>query len=62
MKPTKQDKRDIEETILWLWEAVEYIGNNPPEIDGEPNWVKNVADAAGVAEVWLRRIQRGEIK
>ena len=62
MKPTKQDKRDIEETILWLWEAVEYIDNNPPEIDGEPNWIENVADATGVAETWLRRIQRGEIK
>ena len=59
MKPTKQDKRDIEETILWLWEAVDYIDNNPPE---SIFWVKNVADAAGAAEVWLRRIQKGEIK
>jgi hypothetical protein len=59
---TTQDKLDIDKTITWLWEAVEYIDNNPPEIDGEPDWVKNVADATDVAEGWLRRIQKGELK
>ena len=43
-----------EEIILWLWEAVEYIENNPPEIYGEPNWLDNVRKA--VAEAGRRII------
>ena len=62
MKPTKQDKRDIEETILYLNEAAEYISMIRDCHDGEPSWQPNVIDACDVAELWLRRIQRGEIK
>ena len=62
MKPTKQDKRDIKETILWLGEAVEWCINNPPEIDEEPNWENNVIEAVDSATEWLQKIEKGEIK
>ena len=54
---TEQDKVDIEKTILWLNEAVEWIKNmGGADIDGEPNWNNNVSDAVDVAELWLNRI------
>ena len=57
MNITKQDKRDIEETILWLNEAVEWIDNmGGAEIDGEPDWNDNVRYSVNVACGWLDRI------
>lgn len=62
MKPTKQDKRDIEETILYLNECAEYIGMIRDCHDGEPSWKPSVIDACDGAIEWLARIQKGEIK
>ena len=62
MKPTKQDKRDIEETILYLNECAEYIGMLKGCHDGEPSWQPNVIDACYVAVEWLDKIKNGEIK
>ena len=57
MNITKQDKRDIEETILWLNEAVEWIDNmGGADIDGEPDWNDNVRDSVNVACGGLDRI------
>ena len=62
MKPTKQDKRDIEKTILYLNEVADYIDMLKGCHDGEPSWKPNVIDACDVAIEWLYRIKNGEIK
>ena len=62
MKPTKQDKRDIEKTIYYLNEVADYIGMIRDCHDGEPSWQPNVIDACDVATEWLVRIKNGEIK
>jgi hypothetical protein len=68
MKPTEQDKRDIEETILWLNKGADWCVNMPPEFceDDEPGynerWLNSVVEANEVATKWLRRIQKGDIK
>ena len=59
MNITEQDKRDIEETILWLNEAVEWIDNmGGADIDGEPDWNDNVRDSVNGACGWLDRIMK----
>tara|TARA_R100000808_G_C2009579_1_gene62767 strand:+ start:167 stop:361 length:195 start_codon:yes stop_codon:yes gene_type:complete len=57
MKPTKQDKRDIEETILYLNEVAEYISMIRDCHDGDA-----MIDACDTAVEWLERIKSGEIR
>ena len=62
LKPTKQDKRDVKETILWLNECATYIDMQKDIMDGEPKWKQNVLDSIDVASIWLQRIETGELK
>jgi hypothetical protein len=59
---TKQDKRDIEKTILYLNEVADYIDMLKGCHDGEPSWKPNVIGACDVAIEWLNRIKNEELK
>ena len=58
MKVTKQDKRDIDKTILYLNEVAEYIDMLKGCRDGTPSWKPSVIDACDVAVEWLERIKK----
>mgnify|MGYP007012468510 CR=1 FL=1 len=60
MNITKQDKRDIEETILYLCEVAGYISMQKDIMDGEPDWKPNVIDSCDVAVERLHRIIKEE--
>ena len=56
IQATKQDKRDIEETIMWLHEAQIWCENNPPEMESD-EWERNVSSSVEAAVEWLRKIK-----
>ncbi len=56
MKTTKQDKKDIKETIMWVNECAEYIDMLKGCHDGSPEWKPSVLDALDVSVEWLDRI------
>lgn len=56
MDITKQDKRDIEKTKLYLNEVADYISMQKDIMDGEPTWKPNVIDSCDIAVEWLDKI------
>ena len=58
MKVTKQDKRDIDKTILYLNEVAEYIDMLKGCRDGTPSWKPSVIDDCDVAVESLERIKK----
>ena len=50
MSKEKWEKyRNIEISLLWLNEAIGYIGNNPPEFEDDGEWLKGVDGAMDYA-------------
>mgnify|MGYP003674831912 CR=1 FL=1 len=56
MDITQQDKRDIEETILWLEEGAEYLDMQKDIMDGVENWRENVVGSIDTAIMWLKML------
>jgi hypothetical protein len=56
MDITQQDKRDIEETILWLEEGAEYLDMQKDVMDGLENWRENVVGSIDTAIMWLKML------
>ena len=56
MDITQQDKRDIEETILWLEEGAEYLDMQKDVMDGVENWRENVVGSIDTAIMWLKML------
>tara|TARA_R110000751_G_scaffold23077_3_gene64293 strand:+ start:1919 stop:2104 length:186 start_codon:yes stop_codon:yes gene_type:complete len=61
MKPTKQDKQDIVKTINLLDETSSYIESLVGKNNLEQHH-KNMFDAIDVANEWLERLEKGELK
>lgn len=56
MDITQQEKRDIEETILWLEEGAEYLDMQKDIMDGVENWRENVVGSIDTAIMWLKML------
>tara|TARA_R110002050_G_scaffold70319_2_gene151620 strand:+ start:220 stop:423 length:204 start_codon:yes stop_codon:yes gene_type:complete len=56
MDITQQEKRDIEETILWLEEGAEYLDMQKDVMDGLENWRENVVGSIDTAIMWLKML------
>tara|TARA_R110002073_G_C9146301_1_gene553097 strand:- start:268 stop:567 length:300 start_codon:yes stop_codon:yes gene_type:complete len=60
MDITQQEKRDIEETILWLEEGAEYLDMQKDVMDGVENWKENVLGSIDTTIMWLKMLETGD--